>query len=122
MERNFDYCSEMLTSGGFARRTDGVYDLSVSMKLVQFEKKDIVINCYKGPQGICDMGCFIRIPGTDDWELLASTYCPDTPTSVYRGVDTDDFLSIICENGVDELRQKFYNYDIEKKLEVLNGI
>lgn len=23
MERNFDFCSEMLTSGGFARRTDG---------------------------------------------------------------------------------------------------
>ena len=56
MERSFDFCSEMLTSGGFARRTDGEYDLSVSMRLVQFEKKDIIINCYKGPQGACDMG------------------------------------------------------------------
>lgn len=122
MERNFDFCSEMLTSGGFARRTDGEYDLSVSMKLVQFEKKDIIINCYKGPHEICSMGCFIRIPGTDDWELLAATYCPDVQKNVYSDVDTDDFLSIICENRVDELRQKFYNYDIEKKLEVLNGI
>ena len=55
MERSFDFCSEMLTSGGFARRTDGEYDLSVSMRLVQFEKKDIIINCYKGPQGVDHM-------------------------------------------------------------------
>lgn len=122
MERNFDFCSEMLTSGGFARRTDGEYDLSVSMRLVQFEKKDIIINCYKGPQETCNMGCFIRTPGTDDWELLAATYCPDVQKFTYGGVDTDDFLSIVCENRVDELWQKFYNYDIEKKLEVLNGI
>lgn len=122
MERTFDYCSEMLVSGGFVRRTDGEYSLSVAMSLVQFVKKDIIINCYKGPRGICSMGCFIRTPGMDDWELIAATYCPDVQKLVYDNIDTDDFITIVCENGVDELRQKFYNYDIEKKLEVLNGI
>lgn len=122
MERSFDYCRDMLTSGGFARRTDVEYDLSITKGLVQFEKKDIVIDCYMEPSGTCDMSCFIRIPGTHDWEFLAATYCPEVQECMYGGIDPDDFLLIICENRVDELRQKFYNYDIEKKLEVLNGI
>ena len=51
---------------------------------------------------------------------MASTYSTGD-SAIYENVDTGKFLEIVCKYPAIEWMERFHAYDLERKLEVLDG-
>lgn len=63
---------------------------------------------------------YCSIYGEGSYTNVASTYSTGD-SAIYENVETGKFLEIVCKYTATEWMERFHAYDLERKLEVLDG-
>lgn len=117
-----DECFRKLEEHGFVKV--GNHELNPQLMAWTFkndiypERGFIIVYTGKeaGMNGIaltCDVGCDARVN-------VAATY--DNPFSMYKRVPIEVFMDIVCGHTTNEWIERFHAYDVNKTLEVLDGV
>lgn len=113
-------CLDMLIKAGY--NMVDTYQIGYDLTNTRFEKEEegkVVV--YTGSSaGSTGIVMYCSIYGEDSCINVASTYCTGD-SAVYENVETGKFLEIVCKYPVTEWMERFHAYDLERKLEVLDG-
>lgn len=113
-------CLDMLIKAGY--NMVDTYQVGNDSTKLQFEKEqDGNVVVYTGSSaGSMGIVMYCTIYGGDSWINVASTYSTGD-SALYENVETGKFLEIVCKYPVTEWMERFHAYDLERKLEVLDG-
>lgn len=113
-------CLDMLIKAGY--NMVDAYHVGDDRTKLQFEKDNSIVAAYtyNGSSGSMGIIMYCSIYGEDSWTNVASTYSTGD-SAIYENVDTGKFLEIVCKYPPIEWMERFHAYDLERKLEVLDG-
>jgi len=113
-------CIDMLIKAGY--NMVDTYQFGEDSTRLQFEKDNSIVAAYTYNESSGGMGIimYCSIYGEDSCTNVASTYSTGD-SAIYENVDTGKFLEIVCKYPAIEWMERFHAYDLERKLEVLNG-
>ena len=113
-------CLDMLIKAGY--NMVDTYQVGYDLTNTRFEKEEegnVVV--YTGSSaGSTGIVMYCTIYGGDSWVNVASTYSTGD-SAIYENVETGKFLEIVRKYPVREWMERFHAYDLERKLEVLDG-
>ena len=114
-------CLDMLIKAGY--NMVDTYQVGEDSTKLQFEKDNSIVAAYTFNGRSNGSACIIMycsIYGEDSWINVASTYSTGD-SAIYENVETGKFLEIVCKYPAIEWMERFHAYDLERKLEVLDG-
>lgn len=114
-------CLDTLIKAGY--NVVDTYRVGNDRTKLQFEKDGcgVAVYTYTGSStGSMGIIMYCTIYGEDTCTNVAATYSTGD-SAVYENVDTGKFLEIVCKYPVTEWMERFHAYDLERKLEVLDG-
>ena len=121
MVYNCPTCLDILIKAGY--NMIDTYQIGYDLTNTRFEKEqegNVVV--YTGSSaGSMGIVMYCTIYGGDSWINVASTYSTGD-SAIYENVETGKFLEIVCKYPVKEWMERFHAYDLERKLEVLDGV
>ena len=120
MAYNCVTCLDALIKAGY--NVVDTYQVVDGSTKLQFEKDNSIVAAYtyNGSSGGMGIIMYCSIYGEDSWTNVAATYSTGD-SAVYENVDTGKFLEIVCKYPETEWMERFHAYDLERKLEVLDG-
>lgn len=123
MEYNCPNCLDMLIKSGY--NMIDTYRIGEGLTNMRFEKWEDRTGCvvtYTGSSaGSMGIIMYCSIYGEDSCTNVAATYGTGD-SARYENVETGKFLEIVCKYPVTEWMERFNAYDLERKLEVLDGV
>ena len=122
MAYNCVTCLDTLIKAGY--NVVDTYQVGNDRTKLQFEKDKeggVAVYTYTGiSNGSMGIIMYCTIYGEDKCTNVAATYGTGD-SAIYENVDTGKFLEIVCKYPVTEWMERFNAYDLERKLEVLDG-
>ena len=121
MVYNCPTCLDILIKAGY--NMIDTYQIGYDLTNTRFEKEqDGNVVVYTGSSaGSMGIVMYCTIYGGDSWINVASTYSTGD-SALYENVETGKFLEIVCKYPFTEWMERFHAYDLERKLEVLDGV
>ena len=122
MEYNCVTCLDRLICAGYNMiDTYRVADGLTNMRFEKLEDRRGCVVTYTGSSaGSMGIIMYCSIYGEDSCINVAATYSTGD-SARYENVETGKFLEIVCKHPVTEWMELFAAYDLERKLEVLDG-
>lgn len=113
-------CLDMLIKAGY--NMVDTYQINGSLTNMRFEKDNTgcVVTYTGSSAGSMGIIMYCSIYGEDSCINVAATYGTGD-SARYENVETGKFLEIVCKYPVMEWMERFNAYDLERKLEVLDG-
>lgn len=115
-------CLDMLIKAGY-NMVDSYHDDGGDSTKLQFEKDNIIVTAYTyngSSNGSVCIIMYCSIYGEGSYTNVVSTYSTGD-SAIYENVETGKFLEIVCKYTATEWMERFHAYDLERKLEVLDG-
>lgn len=115
-------CLDMLIKAGY-NMVDSYHDGDDDSTKLQFEKDNIIVTAYTyngSSNGSVCIIMYCSIYGEGSYTNVTSTYSTGD-SAIYENVETGKFLEIVCKYTATEWMERFHAYDLERKLEVLDG-
>lgn len=115
-------CRDMLIKAGY-NMVDSYHDGGGDSTKLQFEKDNIIVTAYTyngSSNGSVCIIMYCSIYGEGSYTNVASTYSTGD-SAIYENAETGKFLEIVCKYTATEWMERFHAYDLERKLEVLDG-
>lgn len=115
-------CLDMLIKAGY-NMVDSYHDGGDDSTKLQFEKDNIIVTAYTyngSSNGSVCIIMYCSIYGEGSYTNVVSTYSTGD-SAIYENVETGKFLEIVCKYTATEWMERFHAYDMERKLEVLDG-
>lgn len=115
-------CLDMLIKAGY-NMVDSYHDGGGDSTKLQFEKDNIIVTAYTyngSSNGSVCIIMYCSIYGEGSYTNVASTYSTGD-SAIYENVETGKFLEIVYKYTATEWMERFHAYDLERKLEVLDG-
>lgn len=122
MAYNCVTCLDALIKAGY--NVVDTYQVGNDCTKLQFEKNGCGVAVYtytRSSNGSVGITMYCTIYGEDTYTNVAATYSTGD-SAIYENVDTGKFLEIVCKYPVTEWMERFHAYDLERKLEVLDGV
>lgn len=124
---NHENCEQYLVEHGYKRFKCNVLVIDALFSVTYLKDSEhMEINMVFGKGGEwCNMSCSINYSGKmgpQFWERLASTYKSHAHEHFRFHVDNKDFLQIVGNNDYNSVEMAFRRHEVEKSLEVLDGV
>lgn len=124
---NYENCEKYLIDHGYERYKCNVLVIDALFSVMYLKDSDrMEINLLYGKSGEwCNMTCSVNYSGKmgpQFWEMIASTYSSHAREHFKFHVDNEAFLKLVGDNNYNTVEMAFRRHEMEKSLEVLDGI
>ena len=124
---NYENCEKYLIEHGYTRYKCNVLVIDALFSVMYLKDSDhMEINLTYGKSGEwCNMTCAINYSGKmgpQFWERIASTYESHAREHFKFNVDNESFLKVVGDNDYNTVEMAFRRHEMEKSLEVLDGV
>ena len=126
---NYENCVHRLEDCGYVLfKTNELSKGSLYGATYLKDDNHICIGVFYGCSGAgmwCNMSCTINYSGkmgSQFWECLASTYKSHAKEQFRFNLCNAEFLDILCNNDYNTVEMAFRRHEMEKSLEVLDGV
>lgn len=124
---NYENCEKYLLDHGYERYKCNVLVIDALFSVMYLKDSDrMEINLLYGKSGEwCNMTCSVNYSGKmgpQFWERIASTYSSHAREHFKFHVDNEAFLKLVGNNNYNTVEMAFRRHEMEKSLEVLDGV